>query len=214
MSENLGKLEKPSVEQFNGKKKLYIIPLIFSSDKAPSEFKDMFVQYWQEAKEQLLKIKNSLGKPNYIFHEAITDNSEKSLATLERLNSGSYPIIRDEIEKGAKLEILEDHQLVLASTDWERFMMIGIASEEVARIASDNYVQTTQRRYEAMSQNIMNTMKDNESALLFLREYQLLRLDPQTEIFNIAPPILDNINKWLRERVYTAQNEATEPEEE
>ena len=214
MSNPLGKIEKPNSELFSQKKKLFIIPLLFSSDKAPQEFKDMFVRYWQDAAEQLNKIEKSLGNPKYIFHEAISDNSHHSLTTLQRLNSGSYPIIQKEMEKGAQLSVLENHELVLAATDWERFMMIGIASEEVARIASENYVQTTDRRYAAMSENISKTLQEAEIALLFLREYQYLKLTTDIEIFNIAPPVLNDINKWLRDRAYAAQQESSEPIEE
>jgi len=37
MAEELGKIEKPEVESFKGKRKLYLVPLIFQGNDAPPE---------------------------------------------------------------------------------------------------------------------------------------------------------------------------------
>ena len=39
MAEQVGKIEKPTAEHFKEGKKLYLVPLIYSSEDAPPEYK-------------------------------------------------------------------------------------------------------------------------------------------------------------------------------
>jgi len=210
MSEDLGKIEKPPISKYEGKRKLYAVPLLFSSDKAPQKFKDMFKEYWQQVEKQLENLESSIGHISHIYHEAVSDEAADALESLKKLNSGTYLLIEKEIKKGAKLEALEDRELILATTDWERFMMIGIASQIVAKIASDAYVQNTKERFAYMSKKINQTLEPNQAAVLFLREYEQLRLDSDIEVFSVAPPVLNDINRWLRDQADRQYQEAAQ----
>ena len=213
MSEDLGKIEKPPISKYEGKRKLYVVPLLFSSDKAPQEFKDMFKEYWQQVEKQLENLENSIGHVSHIYHEAVSDETG-ALDSLKRLNSGTYSIIEQEISNGAKLEALEGRELILATTDWERFMMIGIASQAVAKIASDAYVQNTKERFAYMSQKINQSLMPNQAAVLFLREYEQLHLDGDIEVFSVAPPALNDINRWLRDQAERQYEEDEQPSQD
>ncbi|MCL2474716.1 MAG: hypothetical protein FWF37_01075 [Chloroflexi bacterium] len=210
MSKDLGKIEKPPISKYQDKRKLYAVPLLLSSDKAPQEFKDMAKEYWQQVEKQLENLENSIGCVNHIYHEAVSNETD-ALDSLKKLSSGTYPIIEKAINTGAKLEALEDRELILATTDWERFMMIGIASQAVAKIASDAYVQNTKERFIYMSQKINGTLMPSQAAVLFLREYEQLHLDSDIEVFSVAPPVLNDINRWLREQADRPYHEVEQP---
>ena len=45
MAEELGKIQKPSVEKFKKGRKLYFIPLLYQGEDAPAEYLDLFNKY-------------------------------------------------------------------------------------------------------------------------------------------------------------------------
>ena len=48
MAEQLGKMEKPEAKHFRNKRKLYLVPLIFSAEEAPAEYVEKFNLYWEQ----------------------------------------------------------------------------------------------------------------------------------------------------------------------
>ena len=46
MSEELGKIEKPSTEEFKEQRKLYFIPLIYAAKEAPLQ--DDYIDCWTD----------------------------------------------------------------------------------------------------------------------------------------------------------------------
>ena len=91
----LGKIEKPSVEDFRKGKKLYFVPLLFSSDKAPEEYKKKVSVYWQQVSEQLSKLEGQIGSIRRIYHESVVQSGEDGLKMLENLSPGSYQVIKN-----------------------------------------------------------------------------------------------------------------------
>jgi len=54
------------------------------------------------------------------------------------------------------------------------------------------------------------TLQRGEAAILFIREGHMVQFAKDIEVFSVAPPALDDIHRWLRDRSkkIEEQNEA------
>ena len=200
MAEELGKIEKPEAEKLKEKRKLYLIPLLFSWEEAPKEYVEKFNLYWQQVIEHIANLESTIGKVNRIYHESITVSGEDGLKVLEKLNPSSCQIVRGNCQSGAQFEAAEDTGLAEESMDWERHLLMGFVSQKVAKMVSDFFVEASRKRYEHIAQKINETLKEKEAAVLFIREGHRVQFPPDIEVFSVAPPVLDEIHRWLRDR--------------
>ena len=87
---------------------------------------------------------------------------------------------------------------------------MGFVSQKVARKVSEFYTEASRKRYEYITSRINESLQDNEVAVLFIREGHMVQFPHDLEVFSIAPPVLDEIHRWLRD--YSAK-QPEEPEE-
>jgi len=216
MAKKLSKIDKPEVSEFKGKKKLYLVPFLLSSKDLPEEYNKLFNLYWQQVEEQLAGLETKMGKVSYIFHEAIAQTGKEGLKDLKRISPASHKIVAAKCNSGASLELIEDRELIMETTDWERFLLIGFASQTVAKIVTDAYTEATRKRYELIARRINESLKSDRSGILFIREGHMVQFPAEIEVFSVAPPALDDIHRWLRDQtvVKPAEKEAEKGKEE
>jgi len=200
MAEELGKIEKPEAQRFKGKRKLYLVPLIFQGKDAPVEYVDKFNLYWQQAQEQVIKLEAKIGRAGRIYHESITIAGEDGLKVIERLNLKSYQIASQMCQNGAQLEAVEDEELLKEAMDWERCLLLGFMTEKVAMKVSEFYLEASRNRYQHIAHRIEETIEPGEAGILFIREGHMVQFPPDIEVFTVSPPVLDEIHRWLRDR--------------
>jgi len=200
MEEQLGKIEKPEVEQFTGKRKLYLVPLIFYGENAPPEYMEKFNLYWEQVSQQVANLESKIGKADHVYHESITLAGEDGLKVIEKLNPSCYQIAKNKCQSGAVLEATEDKELAEESMDWERFLLMGFVSQKVAKMVSEFYVEASRKRYEDIARRIDETLKPDEVGILFIREGHMVQFPKDIEVFSVAPPALDEIHRWQRDR--------------
>ncbi len=200
MAEELSKINKPEAGRFANKRKLYLIPLLYSWSEAPPEFTEIFGRYWQQVREHIANLESKMGEVNRIYHESISLAGEEGLKVLEKINPSSFEIVRDKCANGAQVEALEDREMVEEAMDWERHLMMGFISQTVARIVSENFTDVSKKRYEYISNRLDETFKDNEAALIFIREDHQVQFPSDIEVFSVAPPALNELHRWLRDR--------------
>jgi len=203
MAEQLGKIEKPEAEHFTSKRKLCIVPLIFSSEKAPAEYVERFNSYWEQVSQHVANLESKIGKVSHVYHESIDLAGEDGLKVVEKLNTSCYQIARDKCQSGAVLEATEDKELAEESMDWERFLLMGFISQKVAKTVSEFYVEAMRKRFEHIARKIDETLKANETGILFIREGHMVQFPEDIEVFSVAPPALDEIRRWQRDRLST-----------
>ena len=201
MAEPLGKIEKPEAKDFTSKRKLYLIPLIFSGEEAPSEYVAKFNLYWQQVSEHIANLESKIGKVSHIYHESIILAGEDGLKAMEKLNPSSCHVAREKCQSDAVLEATEDKELAEESVDWERFILMGVISQKVAEMVSQFYVQALKKRYEHIARRVDETLKADEAGMLFIREGHMVQFPQDIEVFSVAPPALDEIHRWQRERL-------------
>jgi len=218
MTEQLGKIEKPEAEQFKGSKKLYLVPLIFSGEDTPPEYKERCHRYWQQVAEQLASLEEKIGKVNRVYHESISLSGEEGMKLAEKINQSCYQIAKSKCDNEATFEAFEDRELLEEIIDWERCLLLGFVTVKVASKVSEFYTETSKKRYEFMISRITETLKDNEAGLLFITEGHRLQFPKDIEVFSISPPGLDEIHRWLRDEASkekeTREEEARDKETE
>jgi hypothetical protein len=193
MTEELGRIEKPEAGQFANKRKLFLVPLLYSWPDAPGEYVEKLEVYWVQVSENLSNLESKVGRINRIFHESIGITGEEALALLEKLSPASGKISSAKVKNGALMEAVEDIQLVEENMDWERHLMIGFISEKVAKKISEFFSETSKKRYEQISKRINEGLKENEVGVLFIREGHQVQFAPDIEVFSVFPPALDDI---------------------
>jgi len=214
MAEELGRIEKPEAEGFKQKRKLFLVPLLYASKDAPSDYLDKYRLYWEQVKQQIENLESKVGPIIHIYHESISVGGDQGLEILEKLNPQSYHIAKQKCQDNASLEMVEDRELAEESMDWERCLLIGFISEKVARKVSEFYVDAHQRRYEHISRKIDETLKPDETAILFIREGHSVQFPIDIEVFSISPPVLDEIHRWLRNRSVNGTSGAERQDED
>lgn len=210
MPEQLGRIERPEAEQFKQGKKLYLVPLVYSGQKAPDEYKEKSNRYWQQVAEQLTNLASKIGKVNRVYHESISQSGEHGLSALEKLDPGGYRIARIQCDNGAVFEAVEDEDVFEEVMDWQRCLMLGFMSDKVATRVSEFYVEAAKKRNELIANKISGTLEDDEAGLLFIGEGHSVQFPSDVEIFTIFPPALDEIHRWLRDQARTGIEKAAQ----
>jgi len=212
MTEELGKIEKPAAESFKEARKLYLVPLLFTGEDAPAEYIEKFNRYWEQIGQHISNQESKVGKVNRVYHEQISLGGDEGIEMIEKLSPASCQLTREKCQNGAVLEATELAELTYECIDWERCLLIGFLSQKIAQMISENYHQSSRKRYEHIAGRIDETLLANEVAVLFIREGHMVQFPQDIEVFSVAPPALDEIHRWLRERSST--DTKGEPEEE
>jgi hypothetical protein len=206
MAQELGKINKPEASSFKQGRKLFLVPLIYSVTDAHPEYAEKFDLYWEQVTEQVENMEARLGKISRVYHESITLGGDDGLKIIEKLNPKSCQIARQKCLNCAELELIEDRELAEECMDWERCLFIGFLSDKVARKVSEFYIEVSSKRCEHISKKIDETLKADEIALLFIREGHRIQFPQDIEVFSVAPPALDEIHRWLRDRESTKES--------
>lgn len=209
MSEELGKMEKPSVEEFEGKRKLLFIPFIYYGSEAPEEYREKLENYWRQVEDQIKDLELKLGGISRIYHELVPVGGDEGNTLVKELNEQGYKIVQLCLEKGAQLEALEDDDLLTELVDWSKCLTIGLQNEGVIGKVYQLYVDVNKKRNEHISSRIDETLKTDEVGILLMREGHQVQFPPDIQVFYIAPPALDETKRWLREQAERPAEEKT-----
>jgi hypothetical protein len=210
MAEELGKIQRPEAAAFSGKRKLYVVPLLYRWPEAPKEYVSIFDKYWKDVEGQLKHLEQRIGAVKHIYHEGIDDTGEESFKTLEEYNPSSYNLAREFIGKGACLNAIEDRELISETMDLERFIMMGFSSAKVAKLVTEQYRSSMKNRYDHMVKQIDETLKPDEAGVMFIREGHPIQFPKEIEVFSVFPPSLDEVHRYMRNHP-SGESEAEEP---
>jgi hypothetical protein len=200
MTGELGKIDKPPVEGFKQGRKLFFVPLIFGSPEPLEGYVDKYNRYWEQVEKQLADLVTKLGEVKRIFHELIAEPGEAGNKVAGELNEKSHKIVQSCLEKKAQMEALEDSDMLMEFMDWNRCLLIGLQNPKVVSKVYEAYLEAAKKRNEYIARKINETLKTDEIGLLFMRENHQVQFPPDIQVFYVAPPALDEIKRWLRER--------------
>jgi len=200
MSEQLSKIEKPSAEQYVAGRKLYFIPLIFSPTEPPADLSEKINRYWNQVEEQVTNLEIKLGKVRKVYHELVPMGGEEGVKGIEELNKGGYKIAKRRLDEGAELQPIEEAELLAEFMDWNRCMAVGLHSQKAVTVVYESYIQVHKKRNAHIAKQIDDTLKDGEAGILLMREGHQVQFPTDVQVFYVAPPGLDDIKRWLRQR--------------
>ena len=210
MSQDLGKIEKPSVEEYRAARKLFFVPLLFTPRDIQGELFEKVFRYWDQVDAQLTSLELKLGIAKKVYHELVPIGGEEGSKIIEELNSTSYGIVKARLDKGAQLEPLEDADLLTESMDWTRCLAVGLQNAKVFDKVYESYIQAQKKRNEHIAKMINDTLKESEVGILLMREGHQVQFPADIEVFYVSPPGLDEIKRWLRTREVEAEKVADE----
>ena len=200
MEQELGKIEKPEAESYQKGRKVFLVPLLYPGIDTSPEYSEKYELYWKQVTEQVINLESKIGSVKRVYHESISVGGKDGLQIVEKLNEKSYQIANQKCRDDAEFMAIEDRELAEECMDWERCMVFGFISDKVARTVSEFYIDASRKRFEYIGKQIDQTLKDDEIAILFIREGHSVQFPRDVDVFSVAPPALDDIHRWLRDR--------------
>jgi hypothetical protein len=200
VSEPLGRVERPTAESFESRRKLYLVFLVFTHESAPPEYNERCERYWSQVREQLVRIESKAGPAAHIYHESVYAPGEEGLSLLQKISRYTHELTESRCASGAVLEAMEDREIAAEVSDWERFLMMGYASSKVGDLVRDLYTQALKNRNDYVISRIDGTLGAGEAGLIFVGEGHRLQFPSDIEVFSVVPPALDELHRWLRDQ--------------
>jgi len=204
LSPKLGEIKKPQVREFRDVRKLLCLPLIpqLKKNSLNKDLENSIDQFWEQATYQIENLERT-GKVSKIFFESITKDGEPGLEMVKPLSQKSYDIIKERIDKGAKLVIIENEEILNEFLDWSICLSVIGKSQKVLNKVLEFYKDVTVRRNTEIAKRIDGTLKKNESGLLVMTDENRLQIQPHLpsdiQVFLIHPPALNDIMRWFRD---------------
>jgi len=198
MSETLGKMDKPEAAQFKNGRKLFFVPLVFKPVEEDAALSELTAKYWGEVESHLANLESKLSDIKKIYHELLP--GEEGIESLAHLSIGSHRIVKDMTSKGAVLTEIEDSDLLGEFMEWGRCLSLDLRSPVVFARVFEAYQEAQRKRNEHIAKRIDETLQADESAVLFMREGHHVQFPADIQVFYVAPPSLDAIQRTLRER--------------
>jgi hypothetical protein len=199
MSEELGRIQKPNVDEFKKGRKLFLIPLVFNYQGFPQEYENLCKKYWEQVNSQISGMENKLGSIKYIFHELVVENDENALKAVQAMHNGCDIVIKPRIDSGAKIVATEDQQVVAELMDWSRCLSFGLQTRKAIDTIQNFYYDALQKRKDFILKNLDETLKEDEICLFFMSEEQHIQFPQDIQVFYVAPPVLDELKRWMRD---------------
>ena len=196
----IGKINKPDVEKYKNRKKIYFVRNLYLPKNATDQYKNIFDRYWKEVDEHLAKIEVA-GKIQKIYCESLYMSGEDAMRVLKSMNAALEKIIKNKIDAGAELLPLEDKEIFGSYVDWNNCMMV-IRTSKVYDKVQEELKAVVRDRFKHIKSVLESSIGEAEAALLLMRgeDRDSLELSDDIEVFVISPPAYDDLMKFLRDR--------------
>jgi len=199
-SQELGKIEKPEAGKFQKGRKLIFVPLVFAPYENETELQKLHNKYWQQVEEQIENLEGKLMDVTRVYHEFICTEGEEGVKEIERMNAGSYEVVNKIVKKGATLMAAESVELLGEFMDWNKCLSARISNQKVITKVYEFYNEALKNREEWIQKGIDLTLGEDEFGLLVMRENNKIQFPSNVEVFYVAPPSLDEIKRWVRDK--------------
>jgi len=199
MAKKLGKVTKPAASKFKKGRKLFFIPLIFTPIQPEADLTALLDKYWQQTQAQVKKLEEKLAPVKKVYHELVTSAGDDGIKVIEQMSTGSHHVVKDSLNRGAKLQLIEDGELLAEFMDWNRCLATGLQSQKVFSQIYQSYLDVQKSRNENIAKRIDETLKGNEIGMLIMREGHQVQFPSDIQVFYVAPPGLDEIRRWFQE---------------
>ena len=212
MAEQLGRIERPSLEAYRGKRKLLLVPVLALPPDDAEDGIAIVGKYWEQVQTQVTSLELRVGWVKHVYHETLPEGGDEGLKILEASGEqGSYALAQTRCQAGAVLEAAEDAETLMETMDLRRCLMLPFASPRVAAQLQQWMADAVRRRNEHFTQRIDETLGEDEVGLLLVGERHQLQFPQDIEVFYVAPPALDEYRRWVD--AWLARQRAAQAEE-
>ena len=214
MAEELTRITRPAAENYQGKRKLLLAPLIHlpvPPDAMPPEGTEIVARYWEQVDVQVRAVQNALGSVTHVYHENTPEGGADGLGYLEVSGQGSHGLVKSLMDNDATLESTESMEILAESLDLQRCLMQPLMSPTVATRLQEWFAEATRRRYEYIAEAINATLPEDETGLLLINERHQVQFPADLEVIYVAPPALDEFRRWLQNWTEQLQREMSAP---
>ena len=212
MAEQLGRIERPSLEAYRGKRKLLLVPVLALPPDDAEDGIAIVGKYWEQVQTQVTSLELRVGWVKHVYHETLPEGGDEGLKILEASGEqGSYALAQTRCQAGAVLEAAEDSETLMETMDLQRCLMLPFASPRVAAQLQQWMSDAVRRRNEHFTQRIDETLGEDEVGLLLVGERHQLQFPQDIEVFYVAPPALDEYRRWVD--AWIARQRAAQAEE-
>jgi len=198
MAEELGRIQRPTASQYNGRRKLLLVPLIYGPQADDPTGAEVLQNYWDQMQTQVDALEEALGGLQRIYHESLTVGGPEGLEQLGAADQRSHAFIASKTQSGAVLEPTEDMDVLLETLDLQRCMMIPLASPSVGSRLQEWHADSNRQRYDHIANQIDSTLGENETGLLLISERHQVQFPTDVEVFYVSPPALDEYRRWFQ----------------
>ena len=213
MAQEIGRVERPFAEQYRGKRKFLLVPLMHSPPAESEDGSAILEKYWEQVSTQTAALQSSLGSLRRVYCESLPHGGPEGLQQLEQADPHSHGLVQKACDSGAVLEPTENVEILKEIVDLQRFLMLPLASEKVALRVQEWYGESTKSRYEHIANQIDTTLQEDETGLLLISERHQVQFPPDIEVFYVAPPALDAFRRWLQNWADQRQQRPGGPDE-
>ena len=210
MSEELGKISKPQAENVQLKKKLYLVQNIQNYFPGNKDFEILLSEYWDSISDQLDNLEKTAGNINFIYIEGMYQEYDVASKLLNDNNKWCLSTIESRVKSGSSYKKIEDENNYKQLIDWTRIAQLGFVSENAKEITEENYKKIITER-STIIHDELNRIKEGEAAL-FIISSGSHKFPEDMEIFNVIPPSLDKMNRWITENQNSLQDSNQEKE--
>jgi hypothetical protein len=208
MSQDLGQIPRPSASQYQGRRILLMVPLLYGPSAEAKDALAILQTYWEQMQAQVASLESALGGLHHIYHESVTEGGDNGLKQLEVRDQRSHGFIAAKCGAGANLEATESADLLAETMDLQRCLMMPLASEKVALQLQEWFAGSNRERYEHIARQIDETLGPSEVGLLMIGERHQVQFPQDIEVFYVSPPALDEFRRWLQNWIAEQQNAA------
>ena len=210
MAQELTRITRPAAGNYEGKRKLLLVPLIHvpvPPDAIPPEGVEITGRYWEQVDVQVRAVQNALGSVTHVYHENTPEGGADGLGYLEASGQGSHALVKSLTDDEATLEATESMAIMAESLDLQRCLMQPLMSSEVAGRLQEWFTEATRRRYEFIAETINSTLAGDDTGLLLINERHQVQFPTDLEVIYISPPALDEFRRWLQNWTEQLQRE-------
>ncbi len=197
MSE-LGRIEKPAINNYTFKRKLYCVPNVIPFTDGSDEYTKLLDKYWEDVLVQLEKL-NIVWKIKKVFCENIYVEGQDALNVLENTNKKAFEIVQAKIKEGALVVPIENKELLGLFIDWRNCLSV-VRTVDVFRQVYNFYMEVLNNRLQHIQDVIDKNLPAGEASLLLMEDEMRskIQFSSDIEVFLVRPPSYDDLIKWLR----------------
>jgi hypothetical protein len=195
----LGKIERPEPGEVLGKRKAYVVALVYPIPGAPEGYEDRLNAYWAAVDDHVSRLEARAGTVKRILHEGISKGGEEGLKIVEQINEPAAGLVRSRVSAGATFEAIEDEDIFTRVIDWTRCLQVGLTNPGVVNTVRDELTKASEERQNHIEKRLSEAIGEAEAALLLVGSSRGLKLPDGTESFHVVPPELDALERWVQE---------------